>query len=252
MTQKRRFLRTLTFESVDRAPCMEIAVWAQTRARWIREGMPEEVNTGFMHRGSDYFGLEGYETVQIDAIAPRPTRAQEVLEETEACLVFVDGLGRTRRALKTGTVGGTRMSMDTYLDFAVKDTASFTEYGKGYGACYDDQRYPADWEQVKGMAAQTNLPLTLLNPLGGTFGYYSMLRNWMGTERLSYMFYDAPALIHECLEVLTDFITRLLVSRPASNGHKSAAPGLAEIRPKGQDRPSGVLGHITCISGTRH
>ena len=210
MTQRERFLRTLAFEPVDRAPLMEIAVWGHTRQRWIGEGMPEGVDTGFMHRGSEYFGLEGYETVQIDAIAPYPARGQEILEETEECLVFVDGLGRTRRALKTGTVGGTRMSMDTYIDFAVKDRGSFAEYRKGYDARYDEQRYPAEWEQVRAMAAQTDLPLTLLNPLGGTFGYYSMLRNWMGTENLSYMWYDDPELVEECLEFLTDFVIRLL------------------------------------------
>jgi uroporphyrinogen decarboxylase len=34
-----------------------------------------------------------------------------------------------------------------------------------------------------------------------------MLRNWIGTENLSYLFYDDPDLVRECLEFLTDFIT---------------------------------------------
>ena len=210
MTQKDRFLRTLTFESVDRAPFMEIAVWAQTRERWIREGMPDDVDTGFMHRGSDYFGLEGYETVQINATAPVPPFEHRVVEENDECVLFTDGFGRTRRALKTGTVGGTRMSMDTYIDFAVKDRASFSELKKRYDASSEGQRYPADWAQTRSMAAETERPLTLLNPLGGTFGYYSMLRNWIGTENLSYMWYDDPVLIEECLEFLTAFAIRLL------------------------------------------
>ena len=210
MTPKERFMKTLTFGSVDRVPNVEIAVWAHTHERWIRQGMPEDVNTGFMHRGSDYFGLAGYETVQISAIAPYPPREQKTLEETEEYLLFVDGMGRTRRALKTGTVRGTRMSMDTYIDFPVKDHASFEELSKGYDSRYDADRYPDDWDEVKAMAAATDRPLTLLNPLGGTFGYYSMLRNWMGTEGLSYMFYDDPTLVHDCLEFLTDFIIRLL------------------------------------------
>jgi uroporphyrinogen decarboxylase len=37
-----------------------------------------------------------------------------------------------------------------------------------------------------------------------------MLRNWMGTEGVSYMLYDNPNLVCECLEFLTDFATRLL------------------------------------------
>ena len=210
MTPKERFIRTLRFQSIDRVPCMEIAVWGHTRERWLKEGMPEEVNTGFMHRGSDYFGLEGYETVQINAIGPCPPVPQKTIEETDEYLVFVDGMGRTRRALKTGTVRGTRMSMDTYLDFPVKDMASFEEYRAGYEARHDAARYPADWDFVKAGVKHTTLPLTLLNPLGGTFGYYSMLRNWMGTERLSYLWYDDPKLIEACLEFLTDFATRLL------------------------------------------
>jgi len=210
MTPKERFVRNLAFESVDRAPFMEIAVWGQTRARWIGEGMPDDVNTSFMHRGSEYFGLEGYETVQIDAIAPRPPRAQEVLEEIGEYVLFIDELGRTRRALTTGTVDGTRMSMDTYIDFPVRDTDSFSEYRKGYDSCYDGERYPADWERTRAMAAETDLPLTLLDPLVGTFGYYSMLRNWIGTENLCYMLYDNPKLVEECLEVLTEFALRVL------------------------------------------
>ncbi|PIY38637.1 MAG: hypothetical protein COZ05_20455, partial [Armatimonadetes bacterium CG_4_10_14_3_um_filter_59_10] len=209
MTPKQRFMNTLKFSEIDRVPCMEICLWGQTRQRWIDEGMPEEVDTSFMHRGCDYFGLEGYETVHINAIGPVPPYETQVLEETDEYELFTDGMGRTRRALKTGTVRGTRMSMDTYIDFPVKDRQSFREYSKGYAGRFDADRYPDDWEQTKAEAATTDLPLTLLNPLGGTFGYYSMLRNWIGTENLSYLFYDDPALIHECLDFLTDFILRL-------------------------------------------
>jgi uroporphyrinogen decarboxylase len=209
VTEKERFIRTLTFESVDRIPFMEICLWEQTRERWIREGMPETVNTLFMLRGEPFFGLEGYETVMIDAINPRPPVEERVLAEDEDSVTFVDGMGRTRKARKSGTVGGTRMSMDQYIDFAVKDKASFREFKKRYEGPADE-RYPANWDEVKQRALTTQRPLTLLDPLAGTFGYYSMLRNWMGTEGLSYMFYDDPALIEECLEFLTEFAIRVL------------------------------------------
>ena len=38
--------------------------------------------------------------------------------------------------------------------------------------------------------------MTLLNPLGGTFGYYSMLRNWIGTENL-----EAEAAFEQALSL---------------------------------------------------
>ncbi|MDP6355614.1 MAG: uroporphyrinogen decarboxylase family protein [Planctomycetota bacterium] len=209
MTPKERFVNTLKFEPVDHVPIMEIALWQQTKERWVQEGMPPEVEGGFMHRGSEYFGLEGYETIEINATAPVPPFDQKTISETDEHITFLDGMGRTRLALKTGTVGGQRMSMDTYIDFPVKDAASFGELTRRFEGPVEE-RYPQDWEAAKATARESDLPLTLMNPLSGTFGYYSMLRNWIGTENLSYMFYDAPALIHECLEFLTDFILRLL------------------------------------------
>ena len=134
---------------------------------------------------------------------------QVVLENTQEHVLFVDGFGRKRRARKSGTVGGTRMSMDTYIDFPVKDAKSFREYRHRYEGPAEE-RYPDGWDAPDSPLRGTDLPLTLMNPLGGTFGYYSMLRNWIGTENLSLLWYDDPALIHECLEFLTDFILRIL------------------------------------------
>jgi len=209
MTEKERYVNTMSFGKFDRIPNMEICLWGQTRERWLAEGMPENTNTAFIEHGEPYFGLEGYESVHIDAIAPYPLMESRTIEETGEYLVFVDGMGRTRRARKSGTVGGTRMSMDTYLDFPVKDMKSFREFRKGYEGPLEE-RYPKNWPKVREAALKTDRPLTLMNPLNGTFGYYSMLRNWMGTEGLSYLFYDDPALIRECLEFLTDFVLRLL------------------------------------------
>lgn len=207
MTQKERFVNTLQFKPVDRVPFMEICLWAQTHERWVREGMPKEVDGAFM-RGNDYFGLEGYDTLYLDAVAPNPRFEERVIEESGDQIVFQDGFGRIRRARKSGTVGGTRMSMDQYISFAVKDRPSFLEMKRRYNP-HDPKRYPENWADIVARLRQTEKPLTLLDPLAGTFGYYSMLRNWMGTEGLSYLFYDDPKLIHECLEFLTDFAISL-------------------------------------------
>lgn len=209
MTPRERFLATMTFQPVDRVPNTEITVWGQTRERWLSEGMPAGLNTSFMQAGEPFFGLEGYDTLALNATGPVPAVPDVVLEETAEHLLFVDGFGRTRRARKSGTVAGTRLSMDTYLDFPVKDLASFRAYRFRYEGP-TAERYPADWAAEKARLLASDNPLTLMNPLAGTFGYYSMLRNWIGTENLSYLWYDDPALLHECLEFLTDFALRLL------------------------------------------
>jgi len=209
MTPKERFLHTLQFKPVDHVPNMEICLWTQTHDRWLTEGLPATVNPFFMHRGEPYFGLEGYETVHLDAASPIPSIEGTVIEEDDETILFLDGFGRTRRAYKPGTAGGTRMSMDTYLDFTVKDFPSWEAFRPRYEGPVVE-RYPADWPAVKQMALATDRPLTLLNPLAGTFGYYSMLRNWMGTENLSYLFYDNTPLIEACLEFLTEFAIQVL------------------------------------------
>jgi len=195
---------------------MEIALWPQTRERWQGEGMPEGIKCDLMH-GCGYFGLEGYDALHIDAALPYPPMPERVLSEDADTVTFTDAFGRTRRARKSGMVGGSRMSMDAYIEFPVRDRTSWRSYRKRYEGDHD-KRYPTDWRRQKDRLARTDNPRSLLDPLAGTFGYYSMLRNWMGTQGLSYMFYDDPALVQECLEFLTDFAVGLL------------APALREIR----------------------
>jgi len=207
MTTRERFLRTLRFQPVDRVPLMEIALWGQTQERWEREGMPAGVATGLM-MGSDYFGLEGYDALDM-SLGPMPPFEATMLKEDEHEELFIDGWGRTRRALKDGTVRGTRLSMDQYLAFAVHDRRSFEDMRQRYAGDVS-LRHPAQWDAIVARLKASDKPVTLLNPLAGTFGYYSMLRNWIGTEPLSYLFYDDPGLVHDCLDCLTDFARRLL------------------------------------------
>ncbi|HOF89995.1 MAG TPA: hypothetical protein PLZ36_18110, partial [Armatimonadota bacterium] len=207
MTPRDRFMGTLTFQDVP-VPNVEIALWQQTMERWLAEGMPAEAGGVTMY-GNPYFGLEGYDTLYLDAIQPNPPVPYRELAEDEETVTFIDTMGRTRTALKTGTVHGQRMSMDTYLRFAVYDRESFQSFKQYYlGPVLD--RYPADWQEKVTALKASDKPLTLLDPLAGTFGYYSMLRNWMGTEGVSYLLYDDPGLIEACLEFLTEFAMRVL------------------------------------------
>ncbi|MCL4378429.1 MAG: hypothetical protein M1409_08660, partial [Actinobacteria bacterium] len=66
-----------------------------------------------------------------------------------------------------------------------------------------------DYERIKLDYKNIESPLMLLS-LNESFGYYSMLRRWMGTEVLSYMFFDNPNLIYECCEFLTEYFINLV------------------------------------------
>jgi hypothetical protein len=210
MTPKERFLKTLKFEPVDRMFNMEIGLWEQTAERWKSEGAPADLDWCLLN-GKSCFQLDiwgGFTTgfdQPINPCEPMPPFEEKVLEEKDDHILFTDTMGRTRMARKSGTVGGTRMSMDHYIDFPIKTRKDFLALRKRYEG-NPDERYSKDWdayvERVNGSDAPVVGPCTM-------FGYYSMLRNWIGTERLSYMFYDDPSLIHECLDFLSDYILKV-------------------------------------------
>ena len=208
MTEKQRFVRALTFGDVDRIPFMEIAAWPQTLERWKQEGLPAYAASGAFMTGHEYFGLEGYDFAAVDAVAPLPAFEGKTIYENDRYVKFVDSYGRTRLGLKEGSMGGVRMSMDSYIDFPFKSRNDFVEIRARYEGAIDD-RYPPDWPALRDRLRNSERPISLMDPLTGTFGFYSMLRNWFGTERLSYLWYDDPALIGDCVAFLCDHAIRV-------------------------------------------
>ena len=80
MTPKERFMACMAFQPVDHVPDMEICVWGQTRERWLAEDMPEDLNTAFMQLGEPRLGLEGYDTLSLNATGPIPAVEERVLD----------------------------------------------------------------------------------------------------------------------------------------------------------------------------
>ena len=202
MTSRERYLRTMNFEDVDRYPYFELGIWGQTYERWIREGLRDEELTGDWFRGKPKFAkLDKREFISLN-LGPIPG-FHKVLQENERYVVFVDGWGRKRRALKEGTVRGTRLSMDTYLDFFVKRREDFLEFKKHFDP-KDPLRYPRNWEKLKEEWRERDYPLYLTENCGFG-GLYWNLRQMMGTELLSYAFFDQPKLVHEILDWMVEF-----------------------------------------------
>jgi len=196
----------MTFQDVDRYPYFELGIWGQTYERWLREGLKEEELAGDWFKGEPKFAmLDKREFIPLK-LGPIPGFEYKVLEENERYVVFTDQFGRKRRALKEGTARGTRLSMDTYLDFFVKDRANFLEMQKHYNPD-EPSRYPENWDELKKQYANRDYPLYLY-PNCAFGGLYWNLREWMGTENLSYAFFDKPSLVHEMLDFFVDFFMR--------------------------------------------
>ena len=208
MTGRERFIRVMTFQDVDRYPYYELGIWGQTYERWLQEGLREEELAGDWFKGEPKFAmLDRREFIPL-RLGPIPGFEYKVLEESERHIVFADEFGRRRRALKDGTArDGTRLSMDTYLDFFVKNRADFLEMKKNYDPD-DPSRYPANWDELKEQYENRDYPLYLY-PNCAFGGLYWNLREWMGTQCLSRAFFDKSNLVHDILDFFVDFFMRV-------------------------------------------
>lgn len=206
MTERERLNRVLSFESVDRLPNYELGCWGQTVARWYNEGLPTDSLYWNWFEGEPYLNLgrRGFAHINTGMV---PGFEVEVMEETDRYLIARGSEGVVTKALKEGTVRGTRMSMDQYIAFPVTDRKSFREIKNRYNP-YSPARYPLWWDQWVKIWQNRDYPLCLLG--NGMFGLYSQLRRWAGTENISYLFYDEPAFVEEMTEFNTEFLLALV------------------------------------------
>jgi len=196
MTDRERFLAVFQFRDFDRCPMWEMGPWEATLARWRTEGWDGEENFSATYRH------DRREHLMLDrAMLPRFER--RVLQDNGRVRLLVDERGVTCREL----VERTETSMPHWLEFPVKDRASWEEMKQRYDP-HDPARYPADWEQLKAQWAERDYPLTLHG--GRDTGFFGPVRGWMGVERAMMTFYDDPGLVHEMMELIADFTIEVM------------------------------------------
>ena len=204
-----RFLASMEYGSADRVPNHELGVWGQTKERWAEEGMPPHTLRFDWFAGEPFLGLDYREFVSVNG-GMMPPFEQKVLERTERYEIIQHADGRVTKALIEGMVGGTRASMDQYLRFPVQDSDDFQELKRRYVAQLP-LRYPPYWEaHVESWNRRQHV--LALGRNCEIAGFYWRAREWLGTENLSYAWYDQPALMHEMMEFFADFVME--VSRP--------------------------------------
>jgi len=197
--------------------------WPSTLREWIKQGAPEQIlNARFrgnlfqfqhvriLHEISLGFKDAQYEiklgggaSYDFYTIPPIfPSYEPGILEEDDRTATLVDEAGRTIRIFK----GTDKMPM--YLDHPVKDRASWEQYKKRLDPD-TPERFPVDWNAYVQRINSKDEPVQWS---GG--GFYWLLREWMGTERLLYTFHDDPALIEDMMEQVCDlnlaYIKRVL------------------------------------------
>jgi len=211
MTERQRFINVMEYKPVDRVPNHEVGVWAQTKERWIREGMnPYDIQWDWF-TGDEYFNMDAREffDVNFDML---PMFDYTLIEKTDLYEVYRDRRGIVHKALIEGTTGGMRACMDEYISFPVETMQDFHELKKRYIA-NQNARYPANWKKIMGPRWKNREHVLVLAQNMGTKGFYWRCREWMGTMNLSYAFHDDPALVHDMMTFIADFTME--VSKPA-------------------------------------
>jgi len=199
--------------------------WEQTLENWVEQGAPKEIINPRFH--GEYFQFEHIGGLSVGGrvwealfskidlghgIAVRtwtlsplvPTYEPRIVSEDESTVTLINAEGQTVKYIKDRVEG----IMPTFLDWPVKDRATWNEHKKRLDP-NTPERWPSDWnayvQEMNGISEP--LPLAV-----GSF--YGFLREWVGSERILYMFYDDPGLIEDMMEQVlyleTEVIKRTL------------------------------------------
>ncbi len=194
----------MDYGTVDQVPNWEAGVWPQTARRWQTEGLDITSLHWDWFAGETALGMTPREFISFTSNMI-PAFEQEELAADDETVTFRDEKGIVRRALKAGSIGGARMSMDEYIAFPVADPSDWEAVKRRYPAA-SPQRYEPNWQEcrVAGWAERKH-PL-IFGPNCSTLGFYWVARELLGFEALSYAWYDQPVLMHDIMEFWADFL----------------------------------------------
>lgn len=195
MNDRERYWRTMEFKKVDHCPFWQDWYSPTGLERWHKEGLPEDVHIG------EYFGFEPAGGVPVN-LGIIPDFKVETIEETGTYRTFRDGDGSIKKQFKEYSGFG----MPQWIEYPIKGRKDWEEYKKRLNPD-SPLRYPPklNWEEWKSIVKKRSYPIGI-----GTCSFYGWIRNWIGVENLSVMFFDDPGLIHEMMEYIADFTMKVL------------------------------------------
>ncbi|MHB1158646.1 MAG: uroporphyrinogen decarboxylase family protein [Phycisphaerales bacterium] len=203
MTPLDRFLGVMEYQPVDRVPNWEAGVWGATVTRWQSEGLDSESLHWNWFPGEASLGMDVREFIPFHRTM-MPAIEFQILDEDEQTRVFRDTLGRVRREFKPGSANA-GMAMDTYLRFPVENMGDWRAMKKRY-ELRPERRYECNWRTMRPAGWRTRQHPLILGRNCDTAGFYWMAREWMGTENLSFAWYDQPDMMHDMMEFWADFL----------------------------------------------
>ncbi len=196
MNERHRFLATMHYQPRDRCPICDFSFWPETIDVWRSQGLPEWVGRDYDAATQQrFFGTESYGGGPSGHVGLWPAFEWRVVEDLGDEEIVIDHHGVTLRRSKS------KASIPLYLDYTLKDRASWERHFKWRFDPSNAGRYPTDLDAARRVWQDTDCP----HPRcvgGGSF--YGWIRDMMGVEGVSYIVYDDPALFEEMVVTMTD------------------------------------------------
>jgi hypothetical protein len=188
-------------------------IWPETLSNWIKQGAPAEMISGELNIwGSRYFqkyfrlnnktvmydlksGWGGGEVPNVGntiSYVPGglvvPEYESKIICEDDRTITYINAIGQTNKAIKGS------YSMPMFVDWPVKDRTTWEKHKKRLDP-NTPGRWPSNWDAYVKKLNNQDDPVVL--QVGGLYGH---LRDWIGSEKILYMFYDDPKLIEDMME----------------------------------------------------
>jgi hypothetical protein len=196
MNDLERFRACLEYASVDRHPFWDWGAWPETLERWKGEGFdPKRQNPAALADCRNWIGHWWF---------PNPPFEREVVEESDAHVVYVNHEGILMKELKNNPYS----SMPQFLRFPVETREDFRRFWRERMQPDPAARIGAGWQGDLRRLRQEPVPLVVISDRWG--GFFGPLRNLVGVERLCTLFYDDPAFVEEMMDAVADFTVELL------------------------------------------
>lgn len=208
-----RRYRVFNYLPVDRVPDIEFGLWPQTMRRWMSEGMPEQAAAAVAAAGAGavferYFGYRDGGAPEDNrfcipmAYDINPPFQDEVLEELADSRVVRQRNGVVCRQFRPD---GPDSSIPHFIEFPVRNRADWLRMKERFR--FDDPSRIMNAQTLSDINAAI-LEKRMISAYAP--GFYGQLRNWVGVENLSCMFYDEPGLIRDMLEHWTGLVLHSL------------------------------------------
>ena len=185
-----------TYNKKPDAPFFQREFGYYSLERWKEQGMPEnaDLNKLFQFDDDGAMGMGGLGWVEAGFI---PGFEEKVLEDRGEYELAQDAAGRHVLFFKGRRSG----FMPEYVDHPVKDMKSWKEKCAWRMNPDTPERLAAIEELIPKVAAAAREGLMIVQQVVGGYMY---LRSLMGPEKVLYMFYDQPELVHACMQTWFD------------------------------------------------